>query len=148
LENNVTTNGVAKDDTVRVEVEETVEKNKDTEIVRTSVTVALPASHPDLPIPESTEAVIDKAKSLVEEGRKLEQTKAKTSKKRKASGNISKEDVEASQSGSKKAKTGLEEKLMTERVRTRALVGLTATLAIRYVLHGNHLLLLSNTHGS
>jgi hypothetical protein len=145
LENGVATSSAVKDDIVRVEVEEIVEKNKDTETVRTSVTVALPASHPDLPIPETTEGVIDKAKSMVEEGRKLEQTKAKTSKKRKASGNVSKEDVEASQS-SKKTKTGLEEKLMTERVRTRALVGLTATLAIRYAVQTIFLLPKANIY--
>jgi len=136
LENGDTliTNGESKDDTVRVEIQETVEKSKDTETTRTSVTVALPASHPDLPIPESTEAVIEKAKSMVEEAHKLEQTKTKASRKRKASGNISKEDVESSQPPAKRTRTGLEEKLVTERVRTRALVGLTATLAIGAII--------------
>jgi hypothetical protein len=143
LENGVApaTNGEIKDDTVRVEIEETVEKTKDTETTRTSVTVALPASHPDLPIPESTEAVIEKAKSMVEEAHKLEQTKTKASRKRKASGNVSKEDVDASRPPAKKTKTGLEEKLVTERVRTRALVGLTATLAIGYLLNSTLLVL-------
>jgi hypothetical protein len=129
-----TTNGNTKDDTVRVEVEETVETNKATaiETVRTSVTVAMPASHPDLPIPDSTEGVIEKAKGMVEEAQKLEQTKAKTSRKRKASGNVSKEDVAAAQPAPKRARTGLEERLVSERARNRALVGLTATLAIGY----------------
>lgn len=141
-ENGVVTSSESKDDTVRVEVEEIVEKNKDVETTHTTVSVTLPASHPDLEIPKSTEKVIEKVKEIMVEAHKIEhkaefaqKPAVKASRKRKASGNITKEEVAEAQPSKKKIKTGLEEKLTTERVRTRALVGLTATLAIGYVLH-------------
>jgi hypothetical protein len=128
------TAGAASDDVVRVAVQETVEKAGDAETVRTTVSVALPASHPDLPVPESTEAVLDKAKAMVEEATKLDKGRAKVSK-RKASTSLTKDgagdkNADAQSPAAKKPKTALEETLVKERVRTRALIGLTATLAV------------------
>jgi hypothetical protein len=124
-------------DVVRVAVQETVETTADTETVHTTVSVALPAGHPDLAMPESAEAVIEKAKAMVEEATKLDKGAAKgKSTKRKASTSLTKEGAEVkaeaagAQPPAKKPKTALEETLVKERVRTRALIGLTATLAV------------------
>jgi hypothetical protein len=121
-------------DTVRVEVNETIEKNEDgKEISHTTVSVAMPASHPDLPLPEDTTKMIETAKQMVEEANKLEKRVTKNAK-RKASSTLTKADVEgATEPAAKKPKTELQAKLVTERVRTRALIGLTATLVVGYV---------------
>jgi hypothetical protein len=137
-------NGVQKDkasqasagaeaDIVRVAaVKETVETNGgEKTITNTKVSVEMPASHPDLPLPEDTTAMIQKAREMVEEANKLERKPSKTIK-RKASSTLTKDgpaegsDVPVV----KKARTELQERLVTERVRNRALIGLTATLAI------------------
>ena len=123
---------VGAGDVVRVAVQETVETAGDAETVHTTVSVALPAGHPDLAIPESAEAVLDKAKAMVEEAAKLDKGGKGKGAKRKASTSLTKEAAEAggAQPPGKKPKTALEETLVKERVRTRALIGLTATLAV------------------
>jgi hypothetical protein len=135
-----------QDDVVRVSVNETVRKENDIETLKTSVTVDMPASNPSLPMPQSTEEIIAKAKEMVAEANKLEKARAKNTK-RKASTSVrsesAKEDGEGSQRIAKKMKTGLEETLIHERVKTRALIGLTATIAIGYVYRINHYLTLA-----
>ena len=117
---------------VKVEVDSRVDTNGETETTHTRVTVDMPAGSPELPLPEDTEKMLETAKQMVEEARALdgEPSTAKPGRKRKV------EEVEASDidaelpvQPAKKAKV-LEEKLKREKVRTRALVGVTATLAI------------------
>jgi hypothetical protein len=122
-------------DSVRVEVNETVETNDaGKEVSHTTVSVSMPASHPDLPLPEDTTKMIAKAKEMVEEANKLEKRVTKNAK-RKASSSLTKADVESALAPTaKKPRTELQEKLVTERVRTRALLGLTATLVVGAII--------------
>ena len=117
---------------VKVEVDSRVDTTGETETTRTRVTVDMPAGSPELPLPEDTEKMLETAKQMVDEARALdgEPSTTKAGRKRKV------EEVEASDidaalpvQPAKKAKV-LEEKLKREKVRTRALVGVTATLAI------------------
>ncbi|KAH0545568.1 hypothetical protein FGG08_000399 [Glutinoglossum americanum] len=114
---------------VKVEVGSTVQVNGDVETKHTTVKVELPSDPPNFPLPESTSDMIAKAKEMVEEARKLEiDSSAKKTMKRKV------EEVEEDDGGSdmpklKKTK-GLEEALKREKVKTKALIGLSATLAI------------------
>jgi hypothetical protein len=149
LQNGVSvTSGAPGSDEVKVAAQETVQKTQDAKITKTTVSVTMPAGHPDLLIPDSLEGVVEKAKEMVEEANKHDAAKAAAvasastaptkatgaGKKRKASSSLTKdgEDAEGSEKkeAAKRQKTGLEEQLVTERVRSRALLGLTATLAI------------------
>jgi hypothetical protein len=119
---------------VRVEVDSRVEVNGDTETTHTNVTVEMPAGSPELPLPEDTEQMLETAKRMVEEAKALDgEPSTKAVRKRKAE-EVETDDIDAELpvQPAKKAKV-LEEKLKREKVRTRALVGVTATLAIAYV---------------
>jgi hypothetical protein len=112
----------------KVELDSTVEVNGNVETKHTTVKVELPAGSPDFPLPESTQEMIAKAKEMVEEARKLEaDLSAKKSSKRKAE-----EDEEGDDEDKPKSKKtkGLEDALKREKVKTKALIGLSATLAI------------------
>ncbi len=114
---------------VKVEVDQTVETVGNTEVTHTNVTVEMPANSPDLPLPEDTEKMLETARRMVEEAKSLE-TSPKISRKRKAADpEPSDIDAELPVQPAKKARV-LEEKLKREKVRTRALFGVTATLAI------------------
>ena len=116
---------------VKVEVDSRVDVNGETETTHTNITVEMPVGSPELPLPEDTEKMLETAKRMVEEAKALDgESSTKVTRKRKV------EEVEASDidaelpvQPAKKAKV-LEEKLKREKVRARALVGVTATLAI------------------
>ena len=116
---------------VTVEVDSVIEVNGDVETTHTNVKVAMPAGSPDLPLPESTEEMIAKAKEMVEEARKLEGESSKSSLKRKADELDDEEDEEKDKElqPAKKARL-LEQEVKKQRVRTRALIGVATTLAI------------------
>jgi hypothetical protein len=116
-------------ETVQVEVDQSVDVNGDTETTHTNVTVEMPAGSPGLPMPENAEHMLEVAKEMVEQAKALESS-PKVSRKRKVE-EIEPSDIDAELpvQPAKKAKV-LEEKLKREKVRTRALVGVTATLAI------------------
>lgn len=123
------------DDVVRVEVDEVVEKVDDVETVHTTVKVKMPSAHPDLPLPDTAEGIIEQAREMVEEGRKLEAAKGADSKslKRKADEVEDAEEAESSAvQPAKKAKTetAIEATLKRERVKSRALVGIVTALAV------------------
>ena len=116
-------------DMVKVAVDQSVDTQGNTETTRTNVTIEMPAGSPELPLPQDTEKMLETAKKMVEEAKQLEGS-PKISRKRKV------EEVEPSDldgelpvQPAKKARV-LEEKLKREKVRTRAFVGVTATLAI------------------
>lgn len=117
---------------VNVEVESRVDVNGDTETTRTNVTAQMPAGSPELPLPEDTEQMLETAKRMVEEAKGLTngEPSMKVARKRKVE-EVETDDIDAELpvQPAKKAKV-LEEKLKREKVRTRALVGVTATLAI------------------
>lgn len=120
-------------ETVKVEVDSAVDVNGETETTYTNVSVEMPAGSPELPLPEDPEKMVEIAKRMVEEARALEGESSRNSRKRKVD-EVEPEELDADLPAqpAKKAKV-LEEKLKREKVRTRALVGVTATLAIAYV---------------
>lgn len=124
------------EDKVTVEVDSTVEVNGDTETTHTKLTVEMPSENPNLPLPESTEEMITRAKEMVEEARKLEGEASRGSIKRKAEEMDDDDDEDDERDNelqpAKKARV-LEKELKKQRVRSRALIGIAATLAIGLV---------------
>lgn len=116
---------------VRVQVDQDVEVNGDTEVTHTNVLVEMPAGSPELPLPEDTEAMLEKARQMVEEAKVLDGSPvAKSSRKRKVEEvELSDIDTELPVQPAKRAKV-LEEKYKRERVRTRAVFGVAASLAV------------------
>lgn len=128
-----------KEENVKVDVETNADEAKDVQTTQTTVSVEVPISLlPDAPSAEDTEQMIAKAKEMVEEATKLQSTdeepmpsSSKAAKKRNIEEALSddEEDEEAKALRTKRAKV-LEEKLKRERVRNRALVGVTAAFAL------------------
>lgn len=128
----------AVDEKVTVNVESTTEVKDDVETTQTNVTVEMPVTLPDLPPAEDTQAMIAQAQKMVEEANKLQEQDAtaessspKAAKKRKSDEVEEEEDENADKPAqpTKKARV-LEDKLRKERVRNRALVGVTAALTL------------------
>lgn len=134
------TTPVKGEPSARVEVDEEIQVNGDVEIRTTHVKVELPAGQGDLPIPESTEDMISKAREMVAEARRLEDPEASAAgKKRKAEDiataeNEAEDDPEAEVDDEsrhcKRSRVVIEEELKREKVKNKALIGLSAVLAI------------------
>ncbi|EXJ84433.1 hypothetical protein A1O3_05101 [Capronia epimyces CBS 606.96] len=123
------TESVSDEDLVKVQVDQKVEVDGTTETTQTNVTVELPPGSPELSLPEDPEKILETARKMVEEAKTLEGS-PKFSKKRKAQAlEPSDVDAELPVQPTKKARI-LEEKLKREKVRNRAVLGVTATLAI------------------
>jgi len=114
--------------------------NGDAEVKTTHVKVELPQAAGEPPSPESTEEMLAKAREMVAEARKLEGESI--APKRKAEDIVKdgeeEEDTGETEEGgdapqTKKAKV-LVDQLRKERVKTRAWMGLSATLAIGAIL--------------
>lgn len=131
-------NGEVKEpETVRIEVQETIETVGDVETKTTNVKVDVPADHPELREPEDPKALMEEAQRMVEEAKKLDGGESsKSASKRKAEELGEDEAAERPQRPAKLARTQstLEQKLAKEKVTRRALVGVTVMAAITYVL--------------
>lgn len=135
----------ADDKNVKIQVSSDVHLVGDNEREeKTLVSMELPTGFPQLPLPERPEEFMETmketAKAMVEEDKKRYGEGSSSKAKRKA------EEMEPESDGSadnevqpaKRARL-LEEELKKEKVRTRALLGVAATLVIGYVhmrLHG------------
>lgn len=129
-------------DRVTVQVESTVETNGDVETTHTNVKVQMPADSPELPLPESTEEMIETAKKMVEEARKLEGegegVVSTTGKSKRKADDIDEEaddEIAAAAAEGRELKPAkkarlMEQELRTQKVRSRALMGVAATLTI------------------
>jgi ElaB/YqjD/DUF883 family membrane-anchored ribosome-binding protein len=136
-------NGEHKEaDNVRIEVQETVEKDGEVETTTTNVKVDVPADHPELPTPEDPTKLIEEAKRMVEEARELERgaaggaAESAKKPKRKAAELIKDDDSEAAERPAKHAKTAYtaEQKMTKEKVTRRALTGFVIMGAIGFVV--------------
>ena len=130
------------EDKVVVSVQTDVEVNGDVETTHTNVQVKMPADSPELPLPETTEEMVAKAKEMVEEAVKMEgASSSKKAGKRKAE-ILDADDDEAADDKivqpAKKPKV-LEQEVKKQKVRNRALVGVAATIALGYVQLPCHL---------
>lgn len=118
-------------DTVKVDVASTVEARGETETTTTNVKIEMPKGSTDLPLPESPEEMIETAKKMVDEAKKLDKGGKPGKSKRKAD-ELDQDEEDIAEGDSQPAKRAklAEQKLKRERVRNRALVGVAATLAI------------------
>ncbi|THC95300.1 hypothetical protein EYZ11_005210 [Aspergillus tanneri] len=129
------------DEKVKVEAESNADANKEGRTSQTTVSVELPITLPEAPSAEETKKMITQAKEMVKEAVKLQTTEkepaessiAAAAKKRKTDALSDNEEDEETKAACllrvKRAKV-LEEKLKRERVRNRALVGVTAAFAL------------------
>lgn len=119
-----------KEPVVRVNVDTDVEQKGDVTTTHTHVEVEMPAGYDQLPLPADTAAMIAKAKEMVEAAAEANIAGSSAVVRKR---NIS--EVEDAEEGESSAiapvkKVKVETELKKERVKTRALMGLTATLAI------------------
>lgn len=133
-------NGEVKDaDTVRIEVQETVEQNGEVETTMTNVKIDVPADHPELPEPEDPAKMIEEAKRMVQEASKLDGGVTKGAKSKRKADDLSKDENDPTEGRPERpvklARTvsTTEQKLAKEKVTRRALVGLGVMAAIGYV---------------
>ena len=121
------------DGKVRVDVESTVEKKGQVETTTTNVKIEMPKDSAELPLPESPEEMIGKAKQMVEEAQKLDGDAEPSSRKRKAEeleeDGDTDEDGDSELQPAKRARL-LEQQVKKEKVRNRALMGVAATMVI------------------
>lgn len=119
---------------VKVQVDEEVETSGDVAIKTTHVKVELPlgvSGQP--PSAESTEEMLARAREMVEEAKKLETGPPTVSKRKAGDEEVEGDDEEGQERRAKKAKV-VADQLRKEKVKTRALIGLTASLALGALL--------------
>lgn len=123
-----------KEGTVHIEVQETVETTGDVETKTTKVNIDVPHSHAELPEPEDPAKMLEDARRMVAEARKVEGGSSSTvakSSKRKADEIVEEDELVAARP-SKAARVAYttEQKLAKEKVTRRAFVGLTVMTLI------------------
>lgn len=122
-----------------LEIGTAVQVNGDVETTTTNLTIKMPGGSADFPLPEDPEEMIEKAKEMVREARKLDGQLGEDAKSLKRKAEEIEDDDELDEGvdyhlqPAKKARL-LENQLKKEKVRKRALLGVAATLVIGYVL--------------
>ena len=111
---------------VTVTVDQEIAELDGVETKETHVRVEMPAGHPDLPLPEDPQEIIETAKKMVEEANELEDKRlnAVKSLKRKAD-TVDEDDAESNKleiQPVKKVKK-LEDEVRKQKVKTRAFIG-------------------------
>ena len=118
------------DEKIKIDVQTNVEINGENETTTTDVKVEMPKEAAQLPLPENPTEMIEKATQMVEEARKKEQGSSSNSK-RKAE-ELDDEDDEKNDGEEQPAKRTrlLEQQVKKQKIRTRAMIGVTATLVV------------------
>ena len=121
-------------ETFKFDVDSSIDANVEMQTTHRSVTMNLPPGSATFPPGEDGEEMLETAKSMVEEARALEEEPPSRNFRKRKVEEVDPEELDGDLpvQPAKKAKV-LEEKLKREEVRTRALFGVTATLAIAYV---------------
>jgi hypothetical protein len=121
---------------VRVNVDTDVVVEGGVETTHTHVEVEMPIGSPELSLPEDAMSMIAKAKEMVEAAQMIDgvtetsAAKSKKSKRKVDEVEDVEEQVPATDAGPVAKKVKVESDLRKERVKTRALIGISATLAI------------------
>ena len=119
-------------DTVKVEVETTTRPSEDgdEEVESTRVNVELPTGHPNLPLPDDAQEMLETARKMVREAQKVDGSS--TSKgKRKAEEMIDEDSLEGPVPAVKRARK-MEVELRKEKVKRRTITGIAVSLAFGY----------------
>ncbi|KAL4943252.1 hypothetical protein BDV06DRAFT_141593 [Aspergillus oleicola] len=120
------------DEKVKIDIKSDATEGTGVQKAQTTISVEMPISLPQPPTAEETQEMIAKAKEMVKEAVKVQEpaeSSAAAKKRGAEEAELSdEEDEEAKELRTKRAKI-LEEKLKRERVRNRALVGVTAAFA-------------------
>ena len=128
---------------VKADVKQSAKKGKGAKTTQDTVSPDMPVRLPDAPSVDDTEQMIAKAKEMVQgaidtgvekEGELAESSSPKGAAKKRKTDDLSEdeEDEETKAASTQRVKRArvLEEKLKRERVRNRALVGVTAAFAV------------------
>ncbi|KAF8461350.1 hypothetical protein BDZ91DRAFT_737195 [Kalaharituber pfeilii] len=121
---------IKKEPTVKVEVDNTRQTKGDVEVNKTRIKVEYPHDEANfLPMPETTEDLMAKAKAMVEESKKLDGGIKGTKRKAEEQDDESLEDDSLMEPQMKKSKV-LEDQLKKEKIKTKALIGLSIGLTL------------------
>ncbi|KAK5165111.1 uncharacterized protein LTR77_009208 [Saxophila tyrrhenica] len=105
------------------------------EIDHTNLKIEMPASHPDLELPESAEGMLEQARSMVEaanqvDGRRITSPGAWSTRGKRKAAELGEEGEELGMGPAAKRARKAELELRKERLRRRALVGIAGSLAL------------------
>ncbi|KAK4494138.1 hypothetical protein PRZ48_014436 [Zasmidium cellare] len=129
----------AHEDTVKVQIENTLvpDDKGDEQVESTKVNITMPSNHPDMPIPNDSAEMMQKAKEAVTEARKVDAPRTRKGK-RKAEEMIDEDDEVGLEGPSTtrpvKRQRAAEIELRKEKIRRRAFAGIAASLALGYLI--------------